>query len=244
MQRGPVAASGAVDRLGGRLVNGQDVVAVDVDSRHSVAGAAAGHAGVAGRVGKGHLGRELVVLAHEQHRQLPDAGQVEPFVEGAVVDGAVAEEGDGHLLGLEHLETVSGPGGLKDARADDAAGTHHAGFRGEQVHAAAASLRTAGRAAEQLGEQLPRRNALGQRVPVPAVRAEDDVVAAQVRTNARGDRFLARRRYGRPHGSARAGALAPVALRSAGSGPCSDKGTRAGRGSDGSIDRMRGLLLS
>ncbi len=99
-QCGPVAASGTVNGLVGCLVNGQDVVAVDVDSGHSIAGAAAGHAGVAGRVGKGHFGRELVVLAHEQHRQLPDAGHVEPFVEGAVVDGAVAEEGDGHLIGL------------------------------------------------------------------------------------------------------------------------------------------------
>ena len=189
-QRGPIAISGAVDGQAGCLVNGQDVVAVDVDSGHSVAVAPAGHAGVAGRVGKGHLGRELVVLAHEQHRQLPDAGHVEAFVEGAVVDGAVAEEGDGHLIGLEHLETISGPGGLKDARADDPAGAHHAGFGSEQVHAAAAPLRAAGRAAEQLGEQLAGRHALGQGVPVPAVGAEDDVVAAQMRTNPGGDRLL------------------------------------------------------
>ena len=111
-------------------------------------------------------------------------------MEGAVVDGAVAEEGDGHLIGLEHLETVSGPGGLKDARADDPAGAHHAGFGSEQVHAAAASLRTAGRAAEELGEQLAGRHALGQGVPMPAVGAEDDVVAAQMRTDAGGDRLL------------------------------------------------------
>ena len=111
-------------------------------------------------------------------------------MEGAVVDGAVAEEGDGHLIGLEHLETVAGPGGLEDARADDSAGAHHAGFGSEQVHAAAASLRAAGRAAEELGKQLARRHALGQGVPVPAMRAEDDVVAAQMRADARGDRLL------------------------------------------------------
>ena len=81
-------------------MNGEDVVAVDVDSGHSVAGAPAGHARVAGRVGKGNLGRKLIVLAHEQHRQLPDAGHVEPFVERTVIDGAVAEEGDGDLVGL------------------------------------------------------------------------------------------------------------------------------------------------
>ena len=92
---------------------------------------------------------------------------------------------------MSNLKAVAGAGGLKDARADDAAGAHHAGFRREQVHAAAAPVRTAGRAAEELGEQLPGRDALGQRVPVPAVRAEDDVVAAQMGTNARGNRLLA-----------------------------------------------------
>ncbi len=58
------------------------------------------------------------------------------------------------------------------------------------MHAAAAPLGTAGRAAEQLGEQLAGRHALGQGVPVPAVGAEDDVVAAQMRTNPGGDRLL------------------------------------------------------
>ena len=189
-QRGPAAARARSTASAGGLVNGQDVVAVDVDSGHAITGAAAGHAGIAGRVGERHFGRELVVLADEQHRQLPDAGHVKPFVEGAVVDGAVAEEGDGHLIGLHQLETVSGAGGLQDARTDDAARAHHADFGGEQVHAAAAPLRTAGRAAEQFGEQLAGRNTLGQRMPVSAVRAEDDVIAAQMGTNAGGNRLL------------------------------------------------------
>ena len=58
------------------------------------------------------------------------------------------------------------------------------------MHAAAAPLRATGRAAEELGEQLARRHALGQGVPVPAMSAEDDVVAAQMRTHAGGDRLL------------------------------------------------------
>ena len=36
----------------------------------------------------------LVVLAHEHKRKLPDPGQVEGLVEGALVDGAVPEEAD------------------------------------------------------------------------------------------------------------------------------------------------------
>ena len=66
-------------------------------------------------------------------------GHVQPFVEGAVVDGPVAEEGDGHAVGLQELEAVAGPGRLEDARPDDAAGAHQADFGREQVHAAAAA---------------------------------------------------------------------------------------------------------
>ena len=46
-------------------------------------------------------------------------------------------------------------------------------------------------AAEQLGDQLPRRNALGERVAVTAMRAEDDIVRAQMSADAGGDRLLA-----------------------------------------------------
>ena len=88
------------------------------------------------------------------------------------------------------MKLYPAPGRLKDARADDAAGPHHAGFGCEQVHAAAAALRAAGRTAEELGEQLAGRHSLGQGVPVPAVRAEDDVVGAQMGTDASGNRLL------------------------------------------------------
>ncbi len=147
-KRGTVAGAGSLDRMGGGFENGEYVIAVDIDSGHSVTGSPAGHAGVGGRVGKGDFGRELVVLAHEQNRQFPDAGHVEPFMEGAVVDGPIAEESDGHLIGLEQLETISGPGGLKDAWTDDPARTHHPRLGSKQVHAAAASLGATGRAAK------------------------------------------------------------------------------------------------
>ena len=48
------------------------------------------------------------------------------------------------------------------------------------MHAAAAPARTAGGAAEQLGDQLARRQSLGQGMAVAAVRAEDHVVFSQV----------------------------------------------------------------
>ena len=143
-------------------------------------------------------------------------GQVQPFVERAVVDRPVAEERDRDAVRLQQLEAVARPGRLQDARADDAARAHHADFRREQVHAAAAAARAAGRPAEQLGDQLARRHALGQRVAVPAVRAEDDVVAAAGGRRRRRRSPPGRRRCGTPRGRGRAGATAPAAPRTGG----------------------------
>ena len=112
-------------------------------------------------------------------------------MERAVVHRAVAEERHGHAVGLEQLEAVAGARRLQNARADDAAGAHHADLGGEQVHAAAAAARTAGRSAVQLGDQL-----LGGATPLarawPWPRwVLNTVVVAQVGTNAGGDRLLA-----------------------------------------------------
>src|SRR6185437_4676294 len=96
---------------------------------------ASGDAGIAAGVLERDLGGELIVLADEQHRELPDAGHVQPFMEGAVVDGAVAEERDGHAIRLHEPEAVAGPRSLEDARPDDAAGPHQADLGGEEVHA-------------------------------------------------------------------------------------------------------------
>ena len=106
------------------------------------------------------------------------------------------------------------------------------------MHAAAAPLRTAGGAAEELGEQLAGRHALGQGMAVPAVGAEDDVFASGDAHRRRRRSPLARRTYGRRRESARADAIAPVALRSGGSGPSSDKGIGAGLCSDQRVDSL------
>src|SRR5205823_5140597 len=82
-------------------------------------------------------------------------------------------------------------GRLQDARADDAARSHQAELRREQVHAAAAAVGTAAFAAIEFGDDLQRRHPLRQRVAVAAVRAEDDVLTPQVRGHAHRHRLLA-----------------------------------------------------
>ena len=59
------------------------------------------------------------------------------------------------------------------------------------MHAAPASARATGGPPEQLGEQLPRRNPFGERVPVAAVRAEDDVFGLQMSAHSHRDRLFA-----------------------------------------------------
>ena len=83
-------------------VDGVDVVAVDHRGRQAVARGPGGdaaaaerrrRAGSAGIVSRrAHVGLPLVVLAHEEQRQLPDDGEVDRLVEDAFAGGAVAEE--------------------------------------------------------------------------------------------------------------------------------------------------------
>ena len=114
------------------------------------------------------------------------------------------------------------------------------------MHAAAAAVRAAGRAAEQLGDQLPRRHALGQRVAVAAVRAEDHVVGAQVGADADGDRLLADVGVAGPVDQAALVRTAPGAPRTGGSGPSAGKATRAGSfsGTGGASVGMVGRVSS
>jgi hypothetical protein len=59
------------------------------------------------------------------------------------------------------------------------------------VHAAAPTPRAAGRAAKELGDELPRLETFGERMAVPPVRAEDDVINPQMAANPGSDRLLA-----------------------------------------------------
>ena len=59
------------------------------------------------------------------------------------------------------------------------------------MHASAASMRDAGFAPEQFGDQAPWLDPLGQRVAMTAVRAEHHIAGPQMGANSGRDRFLA-----------------------------------------------------
>ena len=98
---GSSAAAGALQGLAGCLVDEVDVIAVNGDTGQAVGGGAIGDLGIAGGVGEGYLGGELVVFADEEHWQPPVGGQINALVEGTIGDGAVAEEGDADLFAVE-----------------------------------------------------------------------------------------------------------------------------------------------
>ena len=190
-QRRPLSGARPANCLAGCVAYRFDVVAVDLNSRDIVGSAAAGHVRICRRIGERHLGSELVVLTHEQHREFPDTREIQSFMEGSVVHCAVAEERDRNTIGPQQFETVACAGCLQDARTHDAAGAHQPDFGREQVHGSAAAPRAAGPAAEQFGDEFADGQSFRERVSVAAVRAEDGIVRTKVRTHASGDCFLA-----------------------------------------------------
>src|SRR5882724_151852 len=118
-ERGTAAGTGTLHGFAGSLGHRGHIVTVHFDAGNAITYAATRDAWIARRILKWNLGCELVVLADEQHREPPDACHVQPFVERAVVHRAIAEERNGHTVGLQELEAVARARRLKNARADD-----------------------------------------------------------------------------------------------------------------------------
>gem|GEM_PF-4066045 len=191
-ERRAAAIPGPAERGQRHFVDRLHIVAVHHHRVEPVGGGAVGR-------GPGHGGHRadrrvlhvLVVLADEDHRQLPGGGQVERLVEGADVGGPVAEEADCDLPGAAVL---SGPGravGDDQLRADDGVGAEDAAGGVEQVHRAALAVHEAVLPAEKLGHHRRHRGAAGQHVVVPAVGDEHVVVVVHGLRHARRDRLLA-----------------------------------------------------
>ena len=187
---GAFAGAGAFDRLAHRLVDLHHVVAVDGAAGDPVRHRALRHLVHRGRVAEGRRERVLVVLADEDEGQLPHRGEVERFVEDALVRGAVAEEGDRDPARAVETGGETRPGREGHRGPDDAVRAEDVEPEIRDVHRAPEPLAVAGLAAHELGHHEVEPRPLGDAVAVPAVVARHEVLGPQARADPRRDRLL------------------------------------------------------
>ncbi len=150
-----------------------------------------------GDVGDRRIFHVEIVLADEDHRQLPHHGEVQRLVEGADIGGAVAEEADRDVLLALVLRAPGSAAGDRQMRADDGVGAHDAVFDGSQMHRAAFAAHQPVVALHQFAEHLLERHAARQRMGVAAIGAERQIARLHGGGAAGGDRLLAERQVAR-----------------------------------------------
>ena len=188
---GPLPARTHSSALG-RAAHREHVHAVDLQARNAEAVAAL----VELVLGRGAVDRGahriLVVLDHEDDRQLPQLGHVEALVDLALIGRAVAEIGEADAA-IRFIFVPEGePGAERDLGADDAVAAVESVLDAEHVHRAALALGDAGCAAGQLGHDHFGVDAVSEHVAVVAIAGDDAVLARrQRRLQPDRDRFLA-----------------------------------------------------
>ncbi len=187
--------SAAVAARGGGLLGGRvdrvGVVAVDGVGLDPVRGGAVGDAGHTRHpAAVAELGVD-VVLADEDDGQVPDRGEVHGLVEGALVDRAFAEEGDGDAFLAQQLAREARADREREAGADDRVRADDPVGGVRHVHRAALAAAEAIGAGEELGHHPVDVDALRQAVAVATVGGRQVVAVAQCDTDACGDPLLA-----------------------------------------------------
>ena len=193
-QRGPLARArlvigglrGAIDHVG--------IVAVDHDALEPVGGGAVGgRLRHRGDVADRRVFHVEIVLADEDHRQLPHRGEIERLVEGADIGGAVAEEAGRDVLGALVLRAPGGAAGDRQMRADDGIGAHDAVLDRGQMHGAALAAHQPVVALHQFAQHLLDGDAAGQSMGMTAIGAERQIARLHGAGKAGRHRLLAER---------------------------------------------------
>src|SRR5947208_6524915 len=125
-----------VGRLAHGFVDAADVVALDTPRRNPVRLSPLADVGERLPVELAGIDRVHVVLAHEDHRQLLERGEVETFVERTLVHRAIPEEVR-HERGLTlNLHTVRVSDGRRYPGTHNGRRSHDAGGDIDEVHGA------------------------------------------------------------------------------------------------------------
>ena len=169
----------APERVGHDGVHVEHVHAVALGARHAEALRLQGEVGDRRVPVERGAHAELVVDDQEDHRQLPERGEVHRLAEGALVGGAVAHHREDHVLGALVVGGERDARGERERAADDAVAAEEAPLAVEEVHRAATASRGAVLAAEQLGHHGVRVRAARERLAVLAIGRHEVVGFAQ-----------------------------------------------------------------
>jgi hypothetical protein len=187
---GALAAARMGNRLAARLLDRENVHAVDLHAGNAVGLAALVEVGPGRRPLDAGAHAVLVVLDDVDHRQLPQRGHVEGLVDLALVDRAVAQIGQGHAVLVAVFLAEGDTGAERHLGADDAVAAEEAPLAAEHVHGAPLALGVAAGPARQLRHHAARLHAAGQHMPMIAVRGDHRVLRRDHRLHADDDRFL------------------------------------------------------
>ena len=182
--------AGAAQQPVGGLDDRLEVVAVDPLAVHTERGGSAVDVRLGGGAIDARAHAVAVVDDEEDDREVPEGGEVERLVPGAHVHRAVAELADHGLLlaAADHGEREAG--GDRQLAGHDAPAAVEAAVDVEQVHRAAAAVRAAVGAAEQLRHHGLRRYSAGEREAVAAITGDELVGLLHRVHDADGGRLL------------------------------------------------------
>src|SRR5262245_3826919 len=188
---GDLVAAGTLHRATYTLADGQHVHPVHRLAVDAVGLGEAPDLRLGEGAGDGRAHRVAVVLADEDHGQLPEGGEVERLVELALGHRAVSEVAEYDLVATLVLDGESRPGGQGQVRAHDTVAAQEVDALVEEVHRAALALGKPVPAAEEFGHHAPGIGALGDAVAVLAVGRDHVVLRAYHRGGTYCHRLLA-----------------------------------------------------
>src|SRR5262245_5938572 len=190
-ERGRLLLSRPGDRAGHRLADRQHVHAVEALGRDAVGLAELPDLGLRQRALDRGAHGVAVVLAQEDHWQLPEGGEIHGFVKLPLRYRAVAEVADDDLVTALILDGEAHAHRDRQVRADDGVTAEEVDALVEEVHRAAFAAREPIAPAVELGHGALGIRALGQAVAVLAIGGDRVVIRPKRGRRADRDRFLA-----------------------------------------------------
>src|SRR5207248_11035687 len=143
-----------------------------------------------GTLYRGSHGKEIV-LANKNHRQLEESGEVQRFMKGALIDGAVAEKAKSNAIFTSIFASESEAAGQRHMGRHNGVSTVHVMFFIKEMHRTAQPAGTAGIFAEKFRHTGIGAGTAGQSVGMIAIGGDDVIVETRGRDGAGHDCFLA-----------------------------------------------------